>query len=75
MHASYKKLWALLKKRNMKQKDLMSITGLSQATIAKLRRCETVNSDVLVRICAALHCDFGDIMQIEEDVTYATIKF
>ncbi len=64
MYASYNKLWKLLIDRNMKKKDLMAVTGLSQATIGKLGRSETVNSDVLIRICGALNCDIGDIMEI-----------
>ena len=67
MYASYNKLWKLLIDKNMKKKDLMAITGISQATIGKLGRCETVNSDVLIRICAALHCDVGDIMEVKCD--------
>lgn len=64
MYASYNKLWKLLIDRHMKKKDLMTITGISQATIGKLGRSETVNSDVLIRICAALNCDIGDIMEV-----------
>ncbi|WP_317856054.1 helix-turn-helix transcriptional regulator [Chakrabartyella piscis] len=64
MYASYNKLWKLLIDKNMKKKDLMAITGISQATIGKLGRSETVNSDVLIRICAALNCDIGDIMEV-----------
>ena len=64
MYASYNKLWKLLIDRHMKKKDLMAITGISQATIGKLGRSETVNSDVLIRICIALNCDIGDIMEV-----------
>ncbi len=67
MSASYNKLWKLLIDKNMKKKDLMAVTGISQATIGKLGRRETVNSDVLVRICVALKCDIGDIMEIVPD--------
>lgn len=64
MPACYQNLWKLLIQRNMKKKDLMAITGLSQATIGKLGRNETVNSDVLIRICESLGCNIGDIMEI-----------
>ncbi len=67
MYASYNKLWKLLIDKNMKKKDLMAVTGISQATIGKLGRNETVNSDVLIRICAALRCDIGDIMEVIYD--------
>lgn len=65
MYASFNKLWKILIDKNMKKKDLMAITGISQATIGKLGRNETVNSDVLIRICAALKCDIGDIMEVK----------
>ncbi len=67
MLASYNKLWKLLIDRDMKKKDLMAITGISQATISKLSKNATVNSDVLIRICGALHCDIGEIMEIKQD--------
>ncbi len=67
MYASFNKLWKLLIDKNMKKKDLMAITGISQATIGKLGRNETVNSDVLIRICVALGCDIGDIMEVKKD--------
>ncbi|MEG1726064.1 MAG: helix-turn-helix transcriptional regulator [Anaerovoracaceae bacterium] len=67
MSASYNKLWKLLIDKNMKKKDLMAVTGISQATIGKLGRNENVNTDVLVRICEALHCDIGNIMEVKSD--------
>lgn len=67
MSASYNKLWKLLIDKNMKKKDLMAVTGISQATIGKLGRNENVNADVLVRICVALHCDIGNIMEVKSD--------
>ena len=39
------------------------MTGISWSSIAKLGRNENVNTDLLVKICNALNCDFGDIME------------
>jgi DNA-binding Xre family transcriptional regulator len=64
MAISYKKLWKLLIDRNMKKKDLMAISGVSQSSVTKMGRNENVNTDVLVRICLALRCDIGDIAEI-----------
>ena len=64
MAASYKKLWKLLIDRDMKKKDLRELTGLSSSTIAKMSKNETVSTDVLIKICAVLNCDIGDIMEI-----------
>lgn len=64
MAVSYKKLWKLLIDRDMKKKDLREAAGISPSTIAKLGRNESINTDVLVRICRALNCDIGDIMEV-----------
>lgn len=67
MAASYKKLWKLLIDRDMKKKDLRELTKLSSSTIAKMTKNEPVSTDVLIKICAALKCDVGDIMEIVPD--------
>ena len=67
MSVSYKKLWKLLIDREMKKKDLCDVAGVSHASVAKLGKNENVTTDVLLKICSALHCDIGDIMEIVED--------
>ena len=64
MAVSYKKLWKLLIDLNMKKKDLQQAAGVSPALIAKLGRNENVSTESLVKICSALRCDIGDIMEI-----------
>ena len=64
MAISYKKLWKLLIDRDMKKKDLMAISGVSQSSVTKMGKNENVNTEVLVRICLALNCDIGDIAEI-----------
>jgi DNA-binding Xre family transcriptional regulator len=61
--ASYKKLWILLSDKDLLKKDLRRITGISSASMAKLAKNQNVTTDVLVRICDALECDFADIME------------
>lgn len=61
---SYKKLWKLLKDKDMKKQDLMAATGISTTTMTKLNKGRNVNTDILVRICNALRCDVSDIMEI-----------
>lgn len=72
MSVSYKKLWKLLIDMDMKKKDLQQAAGISSALIAKMGRNENVSTDSLVKICMALKCDIGDIMEIfpspEKDV-------
>ena len=67
MAVSYKKLWKLLIDKDMKKKDLAEKAGISTYTINKLNRGDNVTTDVLVRICKALDCDVGDIMEVIPD--------
>lgn len=60
---SYKKLWKLLIDKDMKKKDLAQQANISLSSIAKMNRGEHVSMDVLLRICTALRCDFGDIIE------------
>ena len=46
----------------MLRKDLMGKTKITSSTIAKMGRGEAVSMDVLGRICAALDCNIGDIV-------------
>lgn len=65
MAASYKPLFKMLIDRNMKKKDLAVLSGVSMATITKMGKDgASVNSDVLIRICEALHCSLNDIVEI-----------
>lgn len=59
---NYNKLWKLLIDKGINKKELMKITGISSSSIAKLTKCQNVTTDVLCKICKALDCNFGDIM-------------
>ena len=67
MAISYKKLWKTLIDRDMKKKDLCAAAGISHTSMAKLGKNENVTTDVLLKICHALNCDIGDIMEIIPD--------
>lgn len=67
MAANYKKLWKLLIDKDMKKKDLAELAGISNTSIAKMGRNENVTMDVLVKICNALKCDIGDIVEITHE--------
>ena len=67
MAVSYNKLWKLLIDKNMKKSDLRKKAGISSSTLAKLTNGENVTTDVLVKICTALQCDIGDIMEFLPD--------
>lgn len=63
MYIDYSKLWKLLVDKSMSKTDLMEITGISSRVLAKLSKNETVTTDTIARICSALRCDVGDIME------------
>ena len=64
MSVSYKKLWKLLIDLDMKKKDLLATAGISWASVTKLSKGETVSMEVLMKICKALDCNIGDIMDL-----------
>ena len=64
MEVSYKKLWKLLIDKDMKKKDLQAAAGISWASVTKLSKGETVSMEVLMKVCKALECDIGDIMEL-----------
>ena len=64
MDVCYKKLWKLLIDKDMKKKDLQALAGISWSSITKLSKGETVSMDVIMKICQALNCDIGDIMEL-----------
>lgn len=67
MRFSYNKLFKLLIDRNIKKKELREMSGVSATSIAKLGKGVNVNTDVLLKICGALNCDIGDIMEFVPD--------
>ena len=64
MEVSYKKLWKILIDKDMKKKDLLVAAGISWASVTKLSKGETVSMEVLMKICKALECNIGDIMDL-----------
>ena len=67
MTVSYKKLWKLLIDKEMMKKDLRAMTGVSTTTMSRLSKDENVSTEILSKICSALNCDVGDIMEFVPD--------
>ena len=66
----YYKLFDLMRSRGiMKNTALLKeeYGGLSRPTLSKLERGETVRTDIIYKICVALHVQPGDIMEIPEN--------
>ena len=70
MAISYKRLWKLLIDKDLKKKDLESITGISHYTMNRLNKGENVTIGVLEKICQSLNCSIEDVVEIiPEDKT------
>lgn len=66
MEANYKKLWKLLRDKDMKKTDLLTLAGINSNILAKMGRGEGVSMDSLQKVCRALDCDVGDIVELNE---------
>jgi len=60
---SYKPLLKILIDKDLKKQDLIRLADLSKATIAKLSKNEYVSLEVIDRLCAALNCQPGDLLE------------
>ena len=67
MAVRYVKLWKLLLDKGLKKTDLISQAGISSNVLAKLGRDEFVAMESISKICKALSCDVGDIMEIVDE--------
>ena len=61
---SYDKLWKKLIDLKLKKKDLKDITGIGSTTMSKLTNNEPVSMTVMLKICIALKCNIGDVMDV-----------
>ena len=68
MEYNYNNLWKLLIDKKLMKKDLMEKTGITSSTIAQMGTNKAVSMEVLGKICIALDCSIGDIVDvIKED--------
>ena len=61
---SYNKLWKKLIDLNMKKKELKELTGIGSTTLTKLNKNEPVSMEVMIKICMALKCSIGEVMDV-----------
>ena len=67
MATSYNKLFKLLIDRNMMKGELCQLSGVSKASLAKMKTGQNISVALLERICHVLDCDYGDIMEYMPD--------
>jgi len=67
MGISYKPLWVQLAQKGMKKTDLYKIADISSPTLAKMSKNLPVDGKVLERICSALKCQPGEVIEYIPD--------
>ena len=66
MTVNYNKLWKKLIDLEMSRTQMRLKAGISTKQLAKLGKNENVNTEILVKICEALGCNVGEIMDVVE---------
>lgn len=61
------KIFKLLIDRNIRKKDLKEMASIGNSTMTKLANNENVTMEVIAKICTALKCEMGDIVEIIPD--------
>lgn len=64
MLISYNKLWKLMIDKKLNKTDLKNKAKVSATTIAKLGKNEPISMKSILKICEALECNIGDIVEI-----------
>lgn len=67
MRISYNKLFKLLIDKNMKKKELREKARISASTVVKMGRNEPVSVELIGKICLALDCNAGDVVDFFSD--------
>ena len=66
MIISYNKLWKLIIDKGINKTQLREMTGITTNILAKLGKNESVQIEVLAKICEVLKCDLTDIVEIKK---------
>lgn len=63
---SFRNLFIMMLDRNLSNSDLAQLSGVSAASIGRLKRGKPIGLESLLKICEALNCNLDDIMEIKE---------
>ncbi|MFQ9979214.1 MAG: helix-turn-helix domain-containing protein [Finegoldia magna] len=64
MAISYNKLWKLMIDKGLNKTKLRTEAGISSNAMAKLGKNESVQLEVLAKICKTLDCNIEDVCEI-----------
>ena len=63
MAVRYNRLWKLMIDKGMNKTQLKKAAHISTNAIAKLGKNDPISMETLSKICSALQCDIGDIVE------------
>ena len=63
MGFSYERLWELTLKRRINKTYLRDMAGITNSTLSRLSKDETVSMEALARLCEALQCQLEEIIE------------
>lgn len=67
MLISYNKLWKRMIDQNLNKTQLKEKAGISTNAVAKLGKNEAVSMDTIEKVCKALQCNIGDVMEFIDE--------
>lgn len=68
---SYDKLWKLMIDKKINKTQLIQEAEITSNAMAKLGKNESVQLEVLLKICKVLHCEIQDIVEfinVQEEI-------
>ena len=63
MGFSYERLWELTLKRRINKTSLRDMAWITNSTLSRLSKDETVSMEALARLCEALQCQLEEIIE------------
>ena len=63
---SYAKLWKLMIDKNINKTQLKEKAQISTNAVAKMGKNEPLSMETIGKVCCALECEIGDIIEIYE---------
>lgn len=67
MDISYDKLWKLMIDKKINKTQLSEKAGITTNAMAKLGKNESVQIEILVKICKVLECNIEDIAELKKE--------
>lgn len=67
MTISYDRLWKLMIDKKINKTQLCEKAGITTNAMAKLGKNETVQVEILAKICNVLKCSIDDILEIKKE--------